>query len=120
MRRSKYLKLKQSKHKKASTKWIYFLLAMLLVSVLSLFVYKVLTLDKFEFVNNRDDNVEIIVFDTKRDVVTKIFIDKDFYVDSSRNFKLGNLWILEMKYQGKLVAETVTKLWNPSVERRNQ
>lgn len=114
MRRSNYLNSKRKNKNRPFIKLVFFPVLTFLIVWLCFIAYKVLTLERFQFVNNRDDNVEIIVIDNKREDVTKIFIDKNFYVDSSRNFgeyKIGSLWILgrKEKYQGRLVAETITK-----------
>lgn len=81
---------------------------------LAVIFFKVSTLEKFIYVNNKDGNAEIIIVDSKKNNTTKIFIDKDFKLESTRNlgeYKLGSLWILgeKEKYQGKLLSETITK-----------
>ncbi|HCR35608.1 hypothetical protein A2130_00785 [Candidatus Woesebacteria bacterium GWC2_33_12] len=93
-----------------------FLLLIALFFLTFLF-FKVKTLDKFTYINNKDGNAEIIVVDPLKDDLIKIFIDKNFNLESSRNFgeyKLASLWILgeKEKYNGKLVTETIVKNFN--------
>ena len=85
-----------------------------LFMLIVLMIFKMQTLEKFAYVNNSDGNVEVVVIDSTKDKYLKILIDKDFTVESSRNYgqyRIGNLWILGRKdgTYGKLVAETVTK-----------
>jgi hypothetical protein len=109
---------KEKRIKSAKNKRIFvFGFTFFLISALTFFIFlifKIQTLKKFAYVNNNDNNVEVVVIDSLKDKYIKILIGKDFRVESSRNYgqyKIGNLWILGMKdgFRGKLVAETVTK-----------
>lgn len=113
VKRHKEKRIKNVKNKRILVFW----LVLFLISALIFFVFlifKIQTLKKFAYVNNSDGNVEVIVIDSQKDKYLKILIDKDFNVQSSRNYgqyKIGNLWVLGQKdgLRGKLVAETVTK-----------
>lgn len=109
--------MRKYKHrKKLNSHWplAISLLSFLAFIFLAFIFFKVSTLDKYAYVNNNDGNVEIFVIDSKQDKYTKILVNKDRIVDSSRNFgeyKIGNLWTLGQKngYNGKLISETITK-----------
>lgn len=113
VKRHKEKRIKSVKNKRIFVFW----LVLSLISTLIFFVFlifKIQTLKKFAYVNNNGGNVEVIVIDSQKDKYLKILIDKDFNVQSSRNYgqyKIGNLWVLGQKdgFKGKLVAETVTK-----------
>lgn len=77
--------------------------------------FRVLTLDKFIYVNRIEGgDAEIVVIDSKSSVNTKFKIDKDIQFQSARGYgeyKLSSLWQLGDRegLGGKLVAESVVK-----------
>lgn len=107
--------MRRYKHKKPKTIGVFFIFVFIVLFViLGFLIFKVFALEKFVYVNNNNGNAEIIVVDPQRETTSKILIDKDFKLESSRNFgeyKLSSLWILgeKEKYQGKLVSETLVK-----------
>lgn len=118
MQKSRYkkYKLKKQKSLKANRLLNIIILLTVVISFLILIFgfWKIQTLKKFAYVNNNDGNVEIIFIDALRDKYIKSLINKDFIVQSSRNYgqyEIGKLWILGQKdgTKGKLITETVTK-----------
>lgn len=115
MRKSnlKIQKIKKSKNQKQRS-FIIFTFVFLTFVFLAFIFFKVATLEKFIYVNNKNGSAEIIISDPQKEAPIKILIDKDFVLESSRNmgeYKLSSLWILgqKEKIDGLLVTETIVK-----------
>lgn len=115
MQKYNHKKLQNSKLRKLKIIGILFIFVfIILFGFLGFLIFKVFTLEKFSYVNNDDGNVEIIIIDALKDKYTKSLINKDFIVESSRNYgqyEIGKLWILGQKdgTKGKLITETIAK-----------
>jgi len=114
MRRSRYLKHKSKNTKFKPYKLVVVSIFIFLIVIFCFISYKVSSLEKFSYVNNKDGNAEIIVVDPQKDKIVKILIDKDFQLESSRSlgeYRLSSLWVLgqKEKYKGKLVSESIVK-----------
>lgn len=115
MRRYKHIKSKiNKKNKIKKITNILYLFIFLIISFL-LFVYiKVGNLDKFIFVNNFNDDTEIVVIDPKKNKIIKMIIPGNTQIIASRGlgtYKINSLWKLGEKegYKGSLVAESIKK-----------
>lgn len=77
--------------------------------------FRVLTLDKFIYVNKTvAGDAEIIIVDSRNDKIIRYLIPAKTELISARgygNYKLESLWILSQKdrIEGKLIAETISK-----------
>ncbi len=118
MRRFNYRKsIKGTKSIKSnrSIKIFFVLLIFILLGYFVFLIFRVLTLDKFIYVNKVGvGDAEIIIVDPKADKTIRYLIPAENELDSARsygNYKLGSLWTLSQKdeNEGKLVAETITK-----------
>lgn len=115
MQKYNYRKFQNSKQKKLKIIKVYLVVMfVIIIGFLGFLTFRVITLEKFIYINNKDGNAEIIIVDPQKESPTKMFIDKNFLLKSSRNYgeyKLSNLWILSRKEKtkGRLVAETIVK-----------
>ncbi|EKE05861.1 MAG: hypothetical protein ACD_19C00176G0083 [uncultured bacterium] len=110
--------MRRSNHKrKQNSRWplAIGLLFFLAFVFLSFVIFKVLTLDKFVYVNKTEvGDAEIIITDSRNDKIIKYLIPAETELVSTRGYgkyKLESLWILSQKdvIKGGLVAETITK-----------
>lgn len=113
MRKSRQLKIKNEKLE-IKTRGLIYLFLVSAFGFLAFLIFKVLTLEKFIYVNKVvDGSAEIIIVDPSKSKITKYLIPFDTELDSARGYgiyKISSLWsISEKDNNGKLVPETITK-----------
>lgn len=114
MKKQRRLERQKNKNKKTPVGlWIAIPVAIVVIIILFL-IFKVLTLDKFIYVNKGDEgSAEIIIIDSTSDRNLKYLVQKDTMLDSARGYgtyKISSLWSLSEKdNNGKLIPETIAK-----------
>jgi hypothetical protein len=115
MRKSNHRRLKTKHLNRNITKPVFLFAIILVLSLMSLVIYKVFTVDGFAFVNKAENgDAEIIVFDPVANTSKSFVVAGNTVLSSSRSlgeYRLDNLWILGRKegYGGKLISESISK-----------
>ncbi len=94
---------------KKKISFILIVFIFLILGFLAFLVFKVITLDKFVYVNKiQNGDAQVVVVDSKKDLILKYLISGETELEASNGYgvyKLKNLWILS----DKDVASTIVK-----------